>query len=59
MFFDSFSDFRRRCYSFMAYEIGHTGEKSIQALAKQDLLKGVKTCKLKFCEHCVLKRRPK
>lgn len=34
--------------------LGHTGEKSLQMLAKQGLLKGTKTCKLEFCEHCVL-----
>jgi len=32
----------------------HDGEKSLQILAKQGLLKGTKTCKLEFCEHCVL-----
>ena len=34
--------------------LDHTGEKSMQALAKQGLLKGAMTCKLEFCEHCVL-----
>ena len=34
--------------------LGHVGEKSLQILAKQFLLKGIKTCKLDFCEHCVL-----
>jgi len=34
--------------------LGHAGEKSLQLLAKQGLLKGVKACKLKLCEHCVL-----
>ena len=34
--------------------LGHAGEKSLQTLAKQGLLKGTKTCKLEFCEHCVL-----
>jgi len=37
----------------------HTCEKSLQALAKQGLLKGARTCKLEFCEHCVSKRRPR
>ena len=36
---------------------GHAGEKSIQVLVKQALLKGVNTCKLKFCEHCVLDKK--
>ncbi|KAE8717034.1 cytochrome P450 71A9-like [Hibiscus syriacus] len=34
--------------------LGHAGEKSLQILAKKGLLKGVKACKLNFCEHCVL-----
>ncbi|KAI3462209.1 hypothetical protein Pfo_018872, partial [Paulownia fortunei] len=34
--------------------LGHAGEKSLQTLAKQGLLKGAKVCKLDFCEHCVL-----
>ena len=36
---------------------GHTGEKSLQALARKGLLKGAKTYKLKFCEHVLLVRR--
>jgi len=39
--------------------LGHTGEKSLQAFAKQGLLKGVKTCKLDFCEHCVIGKKTK
>ena len=34
--------------------LGHAGEKSLQTLAMQGLLKGAKTCKLDFCEQCVL-----
>lgn len=34
--------------------LGHAGEKALQGLVKQGLLKGAKTCKLGFCEHCVL-----
>nr|CDN96898.1 putative Ty-1 copia retrotransposon [Phaseolus vulgaris] len=34
--------------------LGHAGEKSLQILTKQGLLKGTKACKLEFCEHCVL-----
>ena len=37
----------------------HTGEKSLQALTKQGLLKGVRTCKLDFCEHCVIRKNTK
>jgi len=39
--------------------LGHTGEKSLQALAKQGLLKGVRTCKLKFCEYCIIGKKIK
>ena len=35
----------------------HTNEKSLQALAKQGLLKGAKTCKLDFCEYCVIEKK--
>jgi len=38
---------------------GHAGEKSMQALAKQGILKGAKTCKLEFCEHYVLGKKIK
>jgi len=34
--------------------LGHPGEKALQGLVKQGLLKGVKTEKHEFCEHCVL-----
>ena len=37
----------------------HTGEKSLQALAKQGLLKGARTCKLEFCEYCVIEKKTK
>ncbi|KAH9669389.1 Integrase catalytic domain-containing protein [Citrus sinensis] len=33
--------------------LGHAGEKSLQILMRHGLLKGTKTCKLNFCEHCV------
>ena len=39
--------------------LGHAGEKSLQILAKQGLLKGMKACKLEFCEHCVLGTIPR
>ena len=39
--------------------LGHTGKKSLQALAKQGLLKGVRTYKLKFCEHCIIRKKTK
>ena len=34
--------------------LGHAGEKYLKTLAMQGLLKGAKTCKLNFCEQCVL-----
>ena len=34
--------------------LGHAGEKSLQTLAMQGLLKGAKTYKLDFCEQCVM-----
>lgn len=34
--------------------LGHVGEKALQGLVKQGLLKGAKTGKIDFCEHCVL-----
>lgn len=34
--------------------LGHAGEKALQGLMKQGLLKGAKSGKLDFCEHCVL-----
>ena len=34
--------------------LGHVGEKSMTVLSKQGLLKGAESCKLDFCEHCVL-----
>jgi len=39
--------------------LGHIGEKSLQALAKQKLLKDVRTCKLNFCKHCVIGKKTK
>ncbi|KAG8485591.1 hypothetical protein CXB51_018981 [Gossypium anomalum] len=38
-------------------QLGHAGEKALQNLVKQGLLKGVNSCKLKFCEHCVLDKQ--
>jgi len=39
--------------------IRHIGEKSLQALVKEGLLKGDKTCKLNFCEHYVIGKKTK
>ncbi|KAH9670687.1 retrovirus-related pol polyprotein from transposon TNT 1-94-like protein [Citrus sinensis] len=37
--------------------LGHAGEKSLQILMRHGLLKGTKTCKLNFCEHCVVGKK--
>ena len=34
--------------------LGHVSLNSLQVLATQGLLEGVKTCNLESCEHCVL-----
>ena len=34
--------------------LGHVGEKALQNLVKQEKLKGARSGKLDFCEHCVL-----
>jgi len=39
--------------------LDHAGNKSMQALTKQGLLKDAKTCKLEFCEYCVLGKKTK
>lgn len=39
--------------------LGHVGEKALQGLVKQGLLKGAKTGKLEFCEHSVLGKQTK
>ncbi|KAH0711895.1 hypothetical protein KY289_007854 [Solanum tuberosum] len=33
--------------------LGHPGGKSLKTFSDEGLLKGVKTCNLEFCEHCV------
>ena len=43
----------------MTYEPRTYRESLLQALAKAGLLKGVKTCKLEFCEHCVIGKKAK
>ncbi|KAH9733926.1 retrovirus-related pol polyprotein from transposon TNT 1-94-like protein [Citrus sinensis] len=35
----------------------HAGEKYLQTLIRHELLKGTKTCKLNFCEHCVVGKK--
>ena len=43
----------------MTYEAERTCGKTLQALAKLGLLKGAKTCKLKFCEYCIIGKKSK
>nr|GEX15600.1 retrovirus-related Pol polyprotein from transposon TNT 1-94 [Tanacetum cinerariifolium] len=33
--------------------LGHAGEKSLNFLIKQGLIKGLSSCKLDLCEHCI------
>lgn len=33
--------------------LGYLGEKSLNLLVNKGLLKGVRTCKVDFCEHCI------
>ena len=40
-------------------QLGHMGERRIMKLHNRKLLKGVKTCKLEFCKHCVLEKQNK
>ena len=39
--------------------LGHAGKKALLILVKRGLLKGAKTCKLEFCEHCVMGKQRK
>jgi len=39
--------------------LGHASEKSLQDLAKQDLLQGGKTYKVEFHKHCVISEKIK
>jgi len=52
---DSYDDATQLCHM----RFGHAGEKSMQTLAKQGLLKGAKICKLEFSERCVLGKKTK
>ena len=47
------------CTRLWHMRLKYIGEKSLHALSKQDLLKGATTCKLKFCEHCVIGKKTK
>ena len=39
--------------------LGHVGNKELQGLIKQGVLKGAKSGKIVFCEHCVLGKQTK
>ena len=47
------------CTQLWHMRIRHIGEKSLQALVKEGLLKGDKTCKLNFCEYYVISKKIK
>ena len=40
-------------------QLGYIGERGIMKIHKRKLLKGIKTCKLEFCKHCVLGKHNK
>ena len=44
---------------FWHMRLGHTSNKSLQALTKQGLLKSAKTYKVEFCKHCILTKKIK
>ena len=41
------------------HRLGHISQKGLQELHKQGLLEGVSSCKLDFCEYCVLGKQKK
>ena len=43
--------------SYKHVRLGHAGEKFLQTLMRYGLLKCMKTCKLKFCEHCTIGKK--
>ena len=45
--------------SYTSRLLGHAGENDLHGLGKQDLLKGINTCKLEFHEHCILESKLK
>ena len=40
-------------------QLGHMGERGMMKLHNRKLLKGIKTCNLGFCKHCVLRKQNK
>jgi len=55
----TFTNSDNDCTQLWHMRLRHTGEKSLQVLAKQSLLKGTSTCKLKFYEYCIIKKKTK
>jgi len=55
----TFTNSDKGCTQLWHIRLGHTGKKSWQTLAKQDLLKGANTCKLEFCEHSIIEKKTK
>lgn len=41
------------------HRLGHVSQKGLQELHKQGLLEGMSSCKLDFCEYCVLGKQRK
>ena len=39
--------------------LGHAGEKALQTLVNQGVLKGATTRKIDFCEHCIFGKQKK
>jgi len=52
---NSDNDYTQLCHM----RLGHTGDKSLQALTKKSLMKGANTCNLKFYKHCVIGMKTK
>ncbi|XP_027182117.1 uncharacterized protein LOC113780520 [Coffea eugenioides] len=50
---DSSDDRELKVTRLWHIRLGHVGEKSLNLLMNQGLLKGASVCKLDFCEHCV------
>ena len=41
------------------HRLGHISERGMEELHQRKLLKGLKSCKLDFCKHCVLESNAK
>ena len=44
------------CKKLWHMRLGHLSEREMTKLHKRNLLKGIKNCKLKSCEFCVLEK---